>query len=272
MMTAFKRKFATLAKGISLLIRNPALLNTLIDQEDQHELIVKESFQLKTGFPEVDYFKLWDADTEEVFPFAFLDGGSLPTDLALLRILAKKLNAQTYFEIGTWRGESVSNVASIIPNCFTLNLSTDQMRARNWAEDYIQLHGHYSSSIKSITHLHGDSRDFDFTEYIGKMDLVFVDGDHHYLSVVQDTLTAFKLIRPGGIIVWHDYGHSPENIRWNVAHAILEGCPQEMREQLYAISNTLCAAYLPFEVQTQTRHYPRKPENSFKITLERIQS
>ena len=272
MMTVFKRKFATLAKGISLLIRNPALLNTLIDQEDQHEHSVKESFQLKTGFPEVDYFKLWNADSEEVLPFAFLDGGSLPTDLALLRILAKKLNAQTYFEIGTWRGESVSNVASIIPNCFTLNLSTEQMRARNWAEEYIQLHGHYSKAHKNITHLHGDSRDFDFSEYHGKMDLVFVDGDHHYLSVVQDTQTAFKLIRPGGIIVWHDYGHSPESIRWNVAHAILEGCPIEMRVKLYAISNTLCAAYLPFEVETQTRHYPRKPENSFKITLERIQS
>ena len=107
MMTAFKRKFATLAKGITLLIRKPALLNTLIDQEDQHEHSVKEFFQLKAGFPEVDFFKLWDANSEEVFPFAFLDGGSLPTDLALLRILAKKINAQSYFEIGTWRGESV---------------------------------------------------------------------------------------------------------------------------------------------------------------------
>ena len=51
MMTVFKRKFSTLARGISLLIRKPALLNTLIDQEDQHEQIVKESFQLNTGFP-----------------------------------------------------------------------------------------------------------------------------------------------------------------------------------------------------------------------------
>lgn len=272
MMTVFRRKFTILAKGISLLIRKPALLNTLIDLEDQHEHSVKDSFQLQTGFPEIDYFKLWNSDTEEILPFAFLDGGSLPTDLALLRILAKKLNAQTYFEIGTWRGESASNVASIIPHCFTLNLSTEQMRTRNWAEEYIQLHEHYSKAHKNITHLHGDSREYDFTEYHGKMDLVFVDGDHHYLSVVQDTHTAFKLIRPGGIIVWHDYGHSPESIRWNVAHAILEGCPIELRAKLYAISNTLCAAYLPFEVQTQTRHYPRKPEHSFKITLERIQS
>ncbi len=244
----------------------------MLDEEDLHEKEVKSVLGLKDGLKEIDFFQLWSEEKEEIQPFAFLDGGSLPTDLALLRILAKKIKAESYFEIGTWRGESVSNVAPLVKNCFTLNLSTEQMRIRGWAEDYIQLHGHYSKLHPNITHLHGDSREFDFTSYRGKMDLVFVDGDHHYDSVVKDTQTAFQLIRPGGIIVWHDYGNSPENIRWNVAHAILEGCPKEKRKDLFAISNTLCATYLPFEIKSGIRHYPRKPTSNFRITLERINS
>ncbi|MFM2285941.1 MAG: hypothetical protein RLZZ543_1438 [Bacteroidota bacterium] len=271
-MAAITRKFSKLLRGLSLLMKQPALLNTLIDQEEVHEQIVRNQLGLKDGFPEADYFELFSEEKEEVVPFAFLDGGSLPTDLALLKILAKKIQAKTYFEIGTWRGESVSNVATEVEQCYTLNLSSDQMRARNWADDYIALHGHYSKKFSNIQHLFGDSREFDFSPYEGKMDLVFVDGDHHYDSVVEDTRTAFKLIRPGGIIVWHDYGHSPEQIRWNVAHAIFEGTPAEKRKDLLAISNSLCAAYLPMNVSRRVRHYPRKPENSFHITLSSVRS
>lgn len=268
-MSSITRKLSKLSRGLALLIKNPALLNRLIDEEDLHETAVKQVFKLVDGLAEVSFQELWTSETEVVSPFAFLDGGSLPTDLALLRILAKKIKAQTYFEIGTWRGESVSNVADIIPTCYTLNLSAEQMRARQWEESYIALHGHYSQAFPNIQHLHGDSRNFDFSSFEGKIDLVFVDGDHHYDSVVQDTQTAFRLVSPTGIIVWHDYGNSPEQVRWNVAHAILEGCPPEKRQQLCAISNTLCAAYLPFEVKRGVRHYPRKPEKSFRITLAR---
>ncbi len=271
-MAAITRKLSKFARGIALLLKRPALLNTLLDEEDVHQGIVHKKFSMPEGFPEVAFQELWEEDSEEVMPFAFLDGGSLPTDLALLRILAKKIKADSYFEIGTWRGESVSNVAPLVQNCFTLNLSDAQMRARGWAEDYIALHGHYSRQFKNIQHLQGDSRAFDFSPYAGKMDLVFVDGDHHYDSVVEDTRTAFRLIRPGGVIVWHDYGHSPESVRWNVAHAILEGCPKELRKDLFAISNTLCAAYLPLPVNRRSRHYPRKPEQSFRITLARVRS
>lgn len=38
-------------------------------------------------------------------------------------------------------------------------------------------------------------------------DLIFIDGDHSYESCKLDLVTAHGLIRPGGIIVAHDYGH-----------------------------------------------------------------
>jgi len=36
-------------------------------------------------------------------------------------------------------------------------------------------------------------------------DAAFIDGDHGYEAVLHDTLLSTTLVRPGGIIVWHDY-------------------------------------------------------------------
>lgn len=36
-------------------------------------------------------------------------------------------------------------------------------------------------------------------------DAVFIDGDHGREAVLHDTMLARALVRPGGIIVWHDY-------------------------------------------------------------------
>ncbi len=36
-------------------------------------------------------------------------------------------------------------------------------------------------------------------------DAVFIDGDHSRAGVLQDTALARAVLRPGGVIVWHDY-------------------------------------------------------------------
>jgi predicted O-methyltransferase YrrM len=36
-------------------------------------------------------------------------------------------------------------------------------------------------------------------------DAVFIDGDHGCLAVEHDSALARALVRPGGIIVYHDY-------------------------------------------------------------------
>jgi hypothetical protein len=37
------------------------------------------------------------------------------------------------------------------------------------------------------------------------MDLVVVDASHTYAAVFSDSMNAFKMIKPGGVIIWHDY-------------------------------------------------------------------
>jgi predicted O-methyltransferase YrrM len=36
-------------------------------------------------------------------------------------------------------------------------------------------------------------------------DAVFIDGDHSFSAVTHESKIARELIRPGGIIIWHDY-------------------------------------------------------------------
>jgi hypothetical protein len=64
----------------------------------------------------------------------------------------------------------------------------------------------FPRSIARITQLFGDSAQFDFSSYSGSCSLVFVDGSHSYEYVVADTRSAMDLARPGGVILWHDYG------------------------------------------------------------------
>jgi predicted O-methyltransferase YrrM len=38
-------------------------------------------------------------------------------------------------------------------------------------------------------------------------DAVFIDGDHSQHAVLHDSYLARALVRPNGIIIWHDYGN-----------------------------------------------------------------
>jgi predicted O-methyltransferase YrrM len=45
----------------------------------------------------------------------------------------------------------------------------------------------------------------DFEDYDCQYDFVYVDGAHDTRSVLEDGLMAFRLLRPGGVIVFDDY-------------------------------------------------------------------
>lgn len=43
------------------------------------------------------------------------------------------------------------------------------------------------------------------TDNLEPCDAVFIDGDHSFAAVIHESLIAKVLVRPGGIIVWHDF-------------------------------------------------------------------
>ena len=56
-----------------------------------------------------------------------------------------------------------------------------------------------------INQVYGDSATFDFSPFYDSIDLMFIDGSHHYQYVKRDSGNALKMIRNGGVIVWHDF-------------------------------------------------------------------
>ena len=70
----------------------------------------------------------------------------------------------------------------------------------------------YSQRIRQ---LFADSQTYDFRPYNGSIDLILVDGCHHYDFVRRDTENALKMRAPGGIVLWHDYGpHAPDVVKF----------------------------------------------------------
>ncbi len=262
------KKIKKSLRAVGAVLRNPWLLNNVLNDDTVWENYLKRESYPANGLPVVELDDLFPDFTETLNTFAFLDGGSLPTDIALLKLLAKRFPACRYLEIGTWRGESVANVADVAGECYTLNLSKKEMLEKGLEEKYAGLHGFFSKGKKNITHLEGNSLTFDFAGLNQKFDLVFIDGDHHFESVKKDTENVFAhLVHENSIVVWHDYAYHPEKMRPEVLAAIWEGTPAENRQSLFHMANTMCAVYLPQAVKTHTLETPVTPRMNFTVTL-----
>jgi len=56
-----------------------------------------------------------------------------------------------------------------------------------------------------IHQLYGDSAVFNFEPFVDSIHLVFIDGNHTYENVKSDSENAFRILAPGGVIIWDDY-------------------------------------------------------------------
>jgi predicted O-methyltransferase YrrM len=261
-------KISKLFRAITLIAQRPALLNKVLDDSDVNKEAVAREYSLPEGLPVVNMADLVGTGVITVEPYCAMEGGSTPIDLALLKGLAAKKNDCDYFEIGTWRGESAANVASVARSCSTLNLSDEELLARGLDERYVKLHRFFSKKVPNITHVFGNSMTFDFSSHEKRYDLVFIDGDHHFESVKKDTETAFRLLRDEhSIIVWHDYGHDPASIRWDVLRGILAGTPAGRRKNLYRVSNTLCAVYTTQPLKSAPHKAFEDPDKHFRLDI-----
>jgi predicted O-methyltransferase YrrM len=262
-MTKIKKLF----RAIGLILGKPYLLNKVLDDESLWRQKVKRLLQ-DQKLPEVKLAALSDHDEWSVKPFSFMEGGSLPTDLALLKTLASKFKSCRYFEIGTWRGESVANVAEVAAECVTLNLPDSAMREAGLTEEYINQHGMFSKGISNIVHVEADSAVFDFSGLVKKFDLIFIDGDHHFDSIRRDTENVFKhLVHDRSIVVWHDYAWQPGNVRYETLAAILEGVSAEKHNSLYAVRNTLCAIYYPQNIEAAEPSAVANKNEAFEVDI-----
>lgn len=261
------KKISKALKALWLIIRKPYLLNLINDDEKVKQNYVTRKYKFPEGLPTADIAE-FISDEEKITPYSFLEGSSLPTDFALLRGICTKNKVEDYLEIGTWRGESVANVAPLVKNCFSVNLPDKEMQQLGMDEKYIGMHRFFSKEIKNVTHIQANSKSFDFASLNKKFDLIFLDGDHHTEAIISDTINAFSLLKDeNSVIVWHDYGLGTETPRFNVLAGILDGCPPEKIKYIYHVSNTLCAVYTQQKLKSAFVSPNAKPGKYFSVEI-----
>jgi hypothetical protein len=261
-------KLGTLSRVGRTLFQDPRKLRRVLDAEQETRDYVSRKYRLATGLPQVNILDLLPTLDETVAPYSVLEGTSPTIDIALLKGLARRFPDCRYFEIGAWRGESLANVATVAEHCVSLSLSDDEMRSRGLSEDFIRNSRFFCTDLPNVRFEGHDSLTFDYSPHRGKFDLVFVDGDHAYASVRTDTANAFELIKDSGsVIVWHDYGLTPETVRWSVLAGILDGSPEKHRGNLYHVSNTMCAIYTAESFSARYSEFPQLPDKRFAVRI-----
>jgi predicted O-methyltransferase YrrM len=257
--------------GLKVLFQNPLAVVMEGIRARQQEYFRKKTIsiynieQLKT----IDLLDLFPNLNESIETYSFLAGTSLVSDLILLKSLARSFDNCAYLEIGSWRGESLVNICDVTKDCTSLTLSKAEMKALNLSEEFINVHGYFSDSIETITKIEHNSRTYDFNQLNKTFDLIFVDGDHSYEGVLSDSQKIFPLRKnERSIIVWHDYGFDPENVRYSTLKAILDGIPKNKHKNLYHISNTMCAVYIEnINIPTTQTRFPSYPNKRFSLKV-----
>lgn len=258
-------------KAIKLLFKYPVkiiLKGIIAANDDFHKKQIKTKYRIEQ-LPTIDLLDLFPNFQESLSTYSFLEGTSLITDIMLLKKLAKKYENCAYLEIGSWRGESITNVAESSGNCTCLTLSKNEMKIMGFSEKFILVHGIFSKDAKNIDTIAHDSQTFDFSRMEKKFDLIFVDGAHSYEAVLNDTKNVFKLRKDSSsIVVWHDYGYSTETVRYPIMAAILDGIPINKHRNLYHVSNTMCAVYIEHQkLETYLTNFPIYPNKKFSVTI-----
>jgi len=265
-----KRKIIKALKAIGLVIRKPVLLNRVLSEPDEWEKYVISKYDLPSGLPVVELDQIIGSGDIRIEPITFLDGGSLPTDLALLSGIASSIKDCMYFEIGTWRGESAACTVKSAKECYTLCLTDKEMEKRGVDKRTIAMHGMFSNNLNNVIQLRGDSRTFDYSLLGRKFDLIFIDGDHHYDFVLDDTKNIMKfLVHENSIVVWHDYGNTPEDVRFEVLAAILDGTAKELHSRIYHVGHTKCAILTNRTLEAKEAIFPVVPESYFEVILKK---
>jgi predicted O-methyltransferase YrrM len=266
-------------KKIKTLLHNKTKLRSALGQilydEKSDELLKKYGTKALPVIKFSELFSLYpdfDSNTPIHITSDFAGGSSPLNDYYVLCILLRALKAKSYFEIGTWVGLSAKNIANnTCPDTaiYTLDIPYDHvdLKVYNIPE---QIFGYHSRNIPNVHHLKGDSKLFDYTSYLNKIDMVFVDGNHSIEYVANDTRKALGLLRnESSVIVWHDYLDSG-GINRDVICGILEGTPVEDHKHLFHLHQSNTALYSKsFNFHPKPIGKWEMPEYSFDVEIKR---
>jgi predicted O-methyltransferase YrrM len=209
-------------------LRNPRDLSHVFGVANSVAKDIENPIADTRSFPHMDLAEIAGGSIRLSFQTFPRIGASISlVEAAALTALIHKINAKRIFEFGTYKGVSTTQLALNLPQdgmVFTLDLPEDHpaysLAIPKVAEQQIAAEKGKGVLIPrdlggKVTFLRADSAKFDTTPHRESMDLIFVDGAHSYEYVKNDTMKGLEMLRPGGIIAWHDCTPShPDVVRY----------------------------------------------------------
>lgn len=146
-------------------------------------------------------------------------GGSVfALEACLLVALLRAVRPARVFEFGTYLGDTTRLLAQNLTTpggvVYTLDLdSTEGIELEEedaiLADRSVLAQRSFHGLEAQVEQLLGDSYAFDPTPYEGRIEFVFIDGNHALKYVEKDTASALRMTPGKGpaAVIWHDYGN-----------------------------------------------------------------
>ncbi len=110
-----------------------------------------------------------------------------------------------YLEVGVYEGRSLLWMADHV----LTDPSTEMVAVDIFAGDYEATFDHNiaaSDATDRITKHKGPSADVLRDASLGMFDIIYIDGSHTADDVLADAVLAWRLLSPGGLLIFDDYG------------------------------------------------------------------
>lgn len=147
---------------------------------------------------------------------------------------------------GSWAyGERVTDDAGTPPGAVAVNFGHDEQGPRTYhrtdAASYIGRLYREKGLGHRVCQVYCDSRAWDTSAYPADFfDSVLIDGGHSREVVISDTRKALAVLRPGGLLLWHDFCPRPEVIAASPAvqgvTSAVEALLPELRDQFSTLA------------------------------------
>ncbi|WP_156360801.1 class I SAM-dependent methyltransferase [Dethiosulfatarculus sandiegensis] len=159
-------------------------------------------------------------------------------DSPIFRYLYSNHRPKRHLEFGTWQGQGVVYcLEESEATVWTINLPFGEKKEQDRAaysynreqipqiQKWLERIGIIPKAVQStdsvgfigrlyleaglgnrVNQIYCDSREWDHSAFQpGFFDSALIDGSHKAEVVISDTQKAFELVRPGGLIMWHDF-------------------------------------------------------------------
>lgn len=123
-------------------------------------------------------------------------------ELSKLLEIVDRIKPEKILEIGVHRGLSIKAWREAWPAAFVVGVDSDFGPLKYTDFEQVQGDSHDPATKEKFS-------------TVGQFDFIFIDGDHTLEGVRKDYEMYGSLVRPGGIMAFHDIMRSPERISYH---------------------------------------------------------